>query len=126
MYFKLSTPEIRAILQGCQYTLRLVGSSRDYRKIQSSEHFSTSNDVVLNDAVSVLSELVLLQLSRQSNFLNKENQVMEQEIKNAIGLGNPELVIESKPKPEPEPKPTVTIYDFSSLLSKHEPPKKQR
>ena len=53
---------------------------------------------------------------------------MEQEIKNALGLGNPELVIESKPKPEPEPKPkpTVTIYDFSSLLSKHEPPTKQR
>lgn len=25
---------------------------------------------------------------------------MEQEIKNAIGLGSPELVIESKPKPE--------------------------
>ena len=51
---------------------------------------------------------------------------MEQEIKNGIGLDNPELVIESKPKPEPEPKPTVTIYDFSSLLSKHEPLKKQR
>ncbi|MDZ8264353.1 hypothetical protein [Nostoc sp. ChiQUE01b] len=49
---------------------------------------------------------------------------MEQEIKNAIGLGNPELVIESKPKPEPEP--TVTIYDFGALLLKHEPPKKQR
>ncbi len=49
---------------------------------------------------------------------------MEQEIKNAIGLGNPELVIESKPKSEPEP--TVTIYDFSALLSKYEPPKKQR
>jgi hypothetical protein len=49
---------------------------------------------------------------------------MEQEIKNAVGLGNPELVIELKPKSEPEPKPTVTIYDFSSLLSKHEPQKK--
>ncbi|MBE8991135.1 hypothetical protein [Nostoc sp. LEGE 12450] len=49
---------------------------------------------------------------------------MEQEIKDAIGLGSPELVIESKPKPEP--KPTVTIYDFSSLLSKNEPPKRQR
>ncbi|AUB35515.1 hypothetical protein COO91_01395 [Nostoc flagelliforme CCNUN1] len=51
---------------------------------------------------------------------------MEQEIKNAVGLGSPELVIESKPKPEPELKPTVTIYDFSALLSKYEPPKKQR
>jgi hypothetical protein len=49
---------------------------------------------------------------------------MEQEIKNALGLGVPELAIESKPKPEPELKPTVTIYDFSTLLSKYEPPKK--
>jgi hypothetical protein len=65
-------------------------------------------------------------LFRWSDLVNKENLDMEQEIKNAVGLGNPELVIESKPKPEPEPKPTVTIYDFSSLLSKHEPPKKQR
>ena len=58
MEIKLTTPEIRAILQGCQYTLRLVGSSRDYRKIQSSEHFSTSNNVVLNDAFNILEEVV--------------------------------------------------------------------
>ncbi|MCC5654509.1 hypothetical protein LC609_32965 [Nostoc sp. XA013] len=58
MEIKLTTPEIRAILQGCQYTLLLVGSSRDYRKIQSSEYFSTSNDVVLNDAFNVLGEVV--------------------------------------------------------------------
>ncbi|MBN3890439.1 MAG: hypothetical protein HWQ43_15175 [Nostoc sp. JL31] len=58
MEIKLTTQEIRAILQGCQYTLRLVGSSQDYRKIQSSEHFSTSNDVVLNDAFSILGEIV--------------------------------------------------------------------
>ncbi|ODG98377.1 hypothetical protein A4S05_00685 [Nostoc sp. KVJ20] len=58
MEIKLTTSEIRAILQGCQYTLRLVGSSRDYRKIQSSEHFSTSTSVVLNDAFNVLEEIV--------------------------------------------------------------------
>ncbi|MGF2037401.1 MAG: hypothetical protein RMZ43_019125 [Nostoc sp. CmiVER01] len=58
MEIKLTTPEIRAILQGCQYTLRLVGSSQDYRKIQSSEHFSTSNNVVLNDAFNILEEVV--------------------------------------------------------------------
>jgi hypothetical protein len=58
MEIKLTTSEIRTILQGCQYTLRLVGSSRDYRKIQSSEHFSTSNNVVLNDAFSILGEIV--------------------------------------------------------------------
>ncbi|MEH2383484.1 MAG: hypothetical protein V7K27_32120 [Nostoc sp.] len=58
MEIKLTTSEIRAILQGCQYTLRLVGSSRDYRKIQSSEHFCTSNDVVLNDAFNILGDIV--------------------------------------------------------------------
>lgn len=58
MEIKLTRSEIRTILQGCQYTLRLVGSSRDYRKIQSSEHFSTSNNVVLNDAFNILGEVV--------------------------------------------------------------------
>lgn len=58
MEIKLTTAEIRTILQGCQYTLRLVGSSKDYRRLQSSEHFSTSNDVVLNDAFNVLGEVV--------------------------------------------------------------------
>ncbi|RCJ41149.1 hypothetical protein A6769_38725 [Nostoc punctiforme NIES-2108] len=58
MEIRLTTSEIRTILQGCQYTLRLVGSSQDYRKIQSSECFSTSNDVVLNDAFSILGEIV--------------------------------------------------------------------
>nr|WP_322714592.1 hypothetical protein [Nostoc sp. ChiSLP03a]MDZ8215845.1 hypothetical protein [Nostoc sp. ChiSLP03a] len=58
MEIKLTTSQIRTILQGCQYTLRLVGSSKDYRKIQSSEHFSTSNNVVLNDAFNILGEVV--------------------------------------------------------------------
>ncbi|MBD2566108.1 MULTISPECIES: hypothetical protein [Nostoc] len=58
MEIKLTTAEIRTILQGCQYTLRLVGSSKDYRRLQSSEYFSTSNDVVLNDAFNVLEEIV--------------------------------------------------------------------
>ena len=58
MEIKLTTSEIRTILQGCQYTLRLVGSSKDYRRLQSSEYFSTSNDVVLNDAFNILGEIV--------------------------------------------------------------------
>lgn len=53
-----ASTEIRTILQGCQYTLQLVGSSKDYRRLQSSEYFSTSNDVVLNDAFNVLEEIV--------------------------------------------------------------------
>ena len=58
MEIRLTTSEIRTILQGCQYTLQIVGSSKDYRKLQSSEYFSTSNDVVLNDAFNVLGEIV--------------------------------------------------------------------
>ncbi|MBD2527058.1 hypothetical protein [Nostoc sp. FACHB-133] len=58
MEIKLTTAEIRTILQGCQYTLRLVGSSKDYRRLQSSEYFSTSNGVVLNDAFNILGEVV--------------------------------------------------------------------
>ncbi|MBN3962189.1 hypothetical protein [Nostoc sp. NMS8] len=73
MEIKLTTPEIRAILQGCQHTLRLVGSSRDYRNIQSSQYFSTTNDVVLNDAVNILFELVeaidgVEQMSQKGEF----------------------------------------------------------
>ncbi|QLE45777.1 hypothetical protein FD723_36625 (plasmid) [Nostoc sp. C052] len=58
MEIKLTTSEIRTILQGCQYTLQIIGSSKDYRRLQSSEYFSTSNDVVLNDAFNVLGEIV--------------------------------------------------------------------
>ncbi len=58
MEIKLTRSEIRTILQGCQYTLRLVESSKDYRRLQSSEYFFTSNDVVLNDVFNVLGEVV--------------------------------------------------------------------
>lgn len=70
MEIRLSTAEIRTILQGCQYTLRLVGSSKDYRRLQSSEYFSTSNDVVLNDAFNVLGEIV--------NAIDQVEQVNQQ------------------------------------------------
>jgi hypothetical protein len=47
---------------------------------------------------------------------------MEQEIKEAIGLGSPQL----KPEPRPEPTPQVTIYDFAKVLAENEPPKKSK
>jgi hypothetical protein len=53
MEIKLTISEIPAVLQGCQYTLRLISSSQDYRNIESSEYFSTLNDVVLNDAFNM-------------------------------------------------------------------------
>ncbi|MBW4457966.1 MAG: hypothetical protein KME55_38030 [Nostoc indistinguendum CM1-VF10] len=71
MEIKLTTSEIRTILQGCQYTLQMVGSSKDYRRLQSSEYFSTSNDVVLNDAFNVLGEVV--------NAIDEIEQITEQQ-----------------------------------------------
>jgi hypothetical protein len=70
MEIRLTTSEIRTILQGCQYTLQIVGSSKDYRKLQSSEYFSTSNDVVLNHAFNVLGEIV--------NAIDQVEQVNQQ------------------------------------------------
>ncbi|MBW4675918.1 MAG: hypothetical protein KME52_18425 [Desmonostoc geniculatum HA4340-LM1] len=48
---------------------------------------------------------------------------MEQTLREAIGLGSPQL--EPEPEPIPDPKPEVTIYDFSRLLLENEPPKKK-
>jgi hypothetical protein len=48
---------------------------------------------------------------------------MEQFIKEAIGLGSPQ--IQPEPEPKPEAKPTVTIYDFGRLLTENEPNKKK-
>ncbi|YAG16934.1 hypothetical protein NSTC745_06319 [Nostoc sp. DSM 114161] len=68
---------------------------------------------------------------------------MEQFLKEAIGLGSPQLEVEPPPTDEPQPQPSVTlrvrefaidgnrqdsdsltIYDFGKLLAQNEPPKK--
>ncbi|MEH2201237.1 hypothetical protein [Nostoc sp.] len=51
---------------------------------------------------------------------------MEQFIKEAIGLGSPQIQPESEAQSELEPQPTVTIYDFGRLLTENEPDKKQK
>ncbi|YAF99196.1 MAG: hypothetical protein AB3A66_27380 (plasmid) [Nodularia sp. CChRGM 3473] len=114
----LTTSEIRAILQGCQQTLRLVQSTEEYRKIESSGYFSTSNDVVLNDAVNALFEVVGA-IEEYESITQQSEIWMEQQIKEAIGLGSPQL----QPEPKPEPQPQVTIYDFAKVLAQNEPPK---
>ncbi len=58
MEIQLTKSEIRAILQVCQHRLCLVGSSKHDDKLQSSEDFSTSNDVVLNDSFTIVEEVV--------------------------------------------------------------------
>ncbi|WP_224087834.1 hypothetical protein [Nostoc sp. MS1] len=48
---------------------------------------------------------------------------MEQYLKDAIGLHDPQVTPEPLQKLDVEPQPQVTIYDFAELLSKNEPPK---
>ncbi|MBE9054297.1 hypothetical protein IQ243_28675 [Nostocales cyanobacterium LEGE 11386] len=120
MQMILTTSEIRAILQGCRQTLRLVQSTEEYRRIENSEYFSTSNDVVLNDAVNALFEVVGA-IEEYEVITQQEEGWMEQQIKEAIGLGSPQL--EPEPEPKPEPQPQITIYDFAKVLAENEPPK---
>jgi len=54
----LSTEEIVMILAGVEQTLRLIQATPEYRGLQTSEHFTTSNDLVLNDAIQSISEVL--------------------------------------------------------------------
>ncbi|WP_256874831.1 hypothetical protein [Nostoc sp. C057] len=54
----VSTEEIVIILAGCEQTLRLIQATLEYRRLQTSEHFTTSNDLVLNDAIQSISEVL--------------------------------------------------------------------
>ncbi|WP_341532241.1 hypothetical protein WKK05_41020 (plasmid) [Nostoc sp. UHCC 0302] len=53
----LTTTEIITILCGCEQTLRFVQASPNYKEIEASERFSTSNDLRLGDAVQALMEI---------------------------------------------------------------------
>ena len=53
----LTTTEIMTILLGCEQILRFVQASPNYRDIEASERFSTSNDLRLGDAVQALMEI---------------------------------------------------------------------
>ncbi len=54
----VSTEEIVIILAGVEQTLRLIQATPEYRRLQTSEHFTTSNDLVLNDAIQSISEVL--------------------------------------------------------------------
>ena len=53
----LTTTEIMTILLGCEQILRFVQASPNYRDIEASERFSTSNDLRLGDAVQALMDI---------------------------------------------------------------------
>ncbi|ODH01085.1 hypothetical protein A4S05_30525 [Nostoc sp. KVJ20] len=53
-----TTEEIVIILAGVEQTLRLIQATPEYRRLQTSKHFTTSNDLVLNDAIQSISEVL--------------------------------------------------------------------
>lgn len=57
MQRSLTNTEIISILDNCKETLKFVQSSPNYQKIESSERFTTSNDLRLGDAIQSLSEV---------------------------------------------------------------------
>ncbi|MHC5915840.1 MAG: hypothetical protein ACYTXE_33690 [Nostoc sp.] len=53
----LTTTEIMTIILGCEQTLRFIQASPNYKQIEASERFSTSNDLRLGDAIQTLLEV---------------------------------------------------------------------
>ena len=49
--------QIKAIISGSEETLRMLQNSSEWQNIESSETFSTQNDLVLADAIQTLAEL---------------------------------------------------------------------
>ncbi|MCC5634077.1 hypothetical protein LC613_42485 [Nostoc sphaeroides CHAB 2801] len=58
MTSNVSTEEIVIILAGVEQTLRLIQATPEYRRLQTSKYFTTSNDLVLNDAIQSISEVL--------------------------------------------------------------------
>ena len=54
----VSTEEIVIVLAGVEQTLRLIQATPEYRRLQASKNFTTSNDLVLNDAIQSISEVL--------------------------------------------------------------------
>lgn len=53
----LTDDQIITILAGYEQGLRLLQSTESYRKLESSDRFHTSNDLVLGDAIQALFEI---------------------------------------------------------------------
>ncbi|MBE9036962.1 hypothetical protein [aff. Roholtiella sp. LEGE 12411] len=58
MNSNVSTEEIVIILAGVEQTLRLIQATPEYRRLQASKYFTTSNDLVLNDAIQSIFEVL--------------------------------------------------------------------
>ena len=54
----VSTEEIVIVLASVEQILRLIQATPEYRRLQTSKHFTTSNDLVLNDAIQSISEVL--------------------------------------------------------------------
>ena len=53
----LTIEQILAIFISCEDCLRMVQATPEYALVKADKHFSTSNDLLLDDAIQALSEL---------------------------------------------------------------------
>jgi hypothetical protein len=53
----LTVDQILAILKGCEEYLRMLRATPEYRRLEASERFTTSNDLRLGDAIQALFEV---------------------------------------------------------------------
>lgn len=58
MMCNINTEKIVIVLAGVEQTLRLIQATPEYRRLQRSKHFTTSNDLVLNDAIQSIDEVL--------------------------------------------------------------------
>jgi hypothetical protein len=52
-----SIEQIKAMIRGTEESLKLLAALPEYQRLEQSEYFSTSNDLVLGDAIEALFEI---------------------------------------------------------------------
>lgn len=53
----ITVEQIKAIIRDSEENLKLLAATPEYQKLEQSESFSTSNDLVLGDAIETLFEI---------------------------------------------------------------------
>ncbi|MEH2212977.1 hypothetical protein [Nostoc sp.] len=53
----ITVEQIKAIIRGSEENLKLLSALPEYQKLEQSEYFTTSNDLVLGDAIETLFEI---------------------------------------------------------------------
>lgn len=67
----ITVEQIKAIIRGSEENLKLLAALPEYQRLEQSEYFTTSNDLVLGDAIEALFEIyeaiISLEYQQESN-----------------------------------------------------------